>query len=62
MNRTANALLDAVLDRKMKREKKPGPVKWCPTCGRKHQRRGICDLSLRTRIAKSGREVKRWAR
>ena len=35
--------------------------KWCPRCSRRHQRRLICNLHLRERVAKSGRKVKRWA-
>lgn len=38
-----------------------GPVKWCRLCGHKHRARATCDLFLRSREAKSGRIVKRWA-
>jgi hypothetical protein len=37
-----------------------GPVKWCKTCGRKHPRRSPCELTLRTRNAKSGALVTNW--
>lgn len=40
---------------------KSGPTAWCNTCHRKHPRRGGCGLQKVTRIAKSGREVTRWA-
>lgn len=38
-----------------------GPIKWCRTCGRKHQARAECGLVQVERIAKSGRKVMRWA-
>lgn len=38
-----------------------GPIKWCKRCGRKHRPGDYCNLYLRTRTAKSGRKVKRWA-
>lgn len=40
---------------------RPGPVKWCKTCGREHKARADCGLVEVERIAKSGRTVKRWA-
>lgn len=54
-------LLRIIRDHRNPKVKGIGPMKWCNTCSRYHRARQACNLFLRTRTAKSGREVQRWA-
>lgn len=54
------ALLDRILRGDRDKVAHRGPVAWCKSCSRNHARNAPCKLFLRKRVAKSGREVRRW--